>query len=340
MNIYRFWRPNFPQSSKIGRIINSVILQHQWLWSILLHRRSFDAIIVGTDPQFVWAMFPWIRLINHKTYLIHWVFDLFPEAIIANSRCWTNAFAYLTKPFAKLSYRCCHYIVDLGHEMRELLQKYDHKAACATLTPWALKEPQHLPMVEPGIREQLFGKAKIGLLYSGTVGYAHDIIPFITLARECRKRGIDAAFCFAGYGNRFQEQTSVITPEDTNIRVAGFAAEEDLEKRLAAADIHMVSVRTSWNGIVVPSKFFGSLAIGRPVLFSGPDRNSLADYCRNDKIGFVLSENTADDLQKLISNETMLQQLKERALTVYQKKFSKEIICAEWNKLLSSLAHK
>ena len=179
---------------------NSFFLQIEWLWSIFLHRKSFDTIIVGTDPQFVWGMFPWIRLINRHIRLIHWVFDLYPEAIIANSPCWMKCLAYLTKPFAKLSYLCCDHLVDIGSEMRKQLQKYKHHAQCMTLTPWALKEPQVMPSIDPEIRKQLFGEAKLGLLYSGTVGYAHDIMPFIELARECRKRGIDAAFCFAGYG--------------------------------------------------------------------------------------------------------------------------------------------
>ena len=337
VQICRVHRPVFPQSSYLGRVFNSFVLQSLWIWSFLLHRKSFDAIIVGTDPQFVWAMFPWIRLINHKVCLIHWVFDLYPEAIFVSFPCWMKLIAYLTKPFAWISYRCCHYIVDLGSEMRKLLQKYHHHAICSTLTPWALKEPRHLPEIDAETREQLFGKARIGLLYSGTVGYAHDISPFIRLARECRKRGIDAAFCFAGYGNRYREQTALVKPEDTNIRILGFATEEDLEKRLAAADIHMVSLRTDWNGIVVPSKFFGSLAVGRPVLFSGSDCNSLATYCQTYKIGYILSDETPDILQNLLSNELRLQQLKEDALDVYQKHFSKDIICQKWNCLLKEI---
>ena len=340
VHICRFKRPSFSQSSNIGRVINSFILQFRWIWSFLLHRKSFDAIIAGTDPQFVWAMFPWIRLIRPRIHLIHWAFDLYPEAIIANSPCWMTALAYLTKPFAWVSYRCCNVIVDIGKDMQLRLQKYHHNAQCLTLTPWALKEPKSIPSVDPEIREQLFGKAKIGLLYSGTVGYAHDILPFIELARECRKRGIDAAFCFAGYGNCYKEQTSVITPEDTNIKLAGFASEEELEKRLAAADITMVSLRTNWNGVVVPSKSFGSLAIGRPILFSGSESSSLADYCLNDQIGFILSQKTADDLQELIVNRTKLSQLKDNAFSVYNKLFSRKIVCERWIGLLNELERK
>ncbi len=112
VHICRFNRPGFSQGNCFGRIINSFILQLQWILCLLFHRKSFDAIIVGTDPQFVWAMFPWIRLINHKVCLIHWTFDLYPEAIIANSPWWMKCLAYLTKPFAWISYHCCHYMVD------------------------------------------------------------------------------------------------------------------------------------------------------------------------------------------------------------------------------------
>lgn len=156
--------------------------------------------------------------------------------------------------------------------MRKRLQAYGHGAECATLTPWALAEPPEVPESDPDVRRELFGEAKIGLLYSGTVGYAHDLSPFIGLARECRRRGIDAAFCFAGYGNQYKVQLAQLTKEDTNIRLAGFATEAELERRLAAADIHLISLRRGWEGIVVPSKFFGALAIGRRCCFRGRKR--------------------------------------------------------------------
>ena len=180
-------------------------------------------------------------------------------------------------------------MVDIGRRMRIRLLRYRHRAYCTTLTPWALAEPSEIPAPDPIVREQLFGKAKLGLLYSGTVGYAHDLRPFVDIARKCRKRNLDIAFCFAGYGNQYKEQLSCLTSDDTNIRIAGFTAEKDLEKRLAAADIHLVSLRTDWDGIVVPSKFFGALAIGRPVIFSGPSSSDVALWLNEHQIGYHLN---------------------------------------------------
>ena len=79
-----------------------------------------------------------------------------------------------------------------------------------------------------------------------------------------------------------------------NVSFAGFAPEAALVKRLAAADIHVVSLRPEYTGLAVPSKFFGALASGRPVIFSGTNDSALAQWIEELKIGWVLNEHTQD----------------------------------------------
>lgn len=334
VNIERFSRPGFSQGNNFGRLFNSGILQLKWLLAFLKKRKEFDTVIIGTDPQFAYMMFPLMRLINRRVRLIHWVFDVYPEAILVNSPMWMKRLAALSKPFVPLAYRQVDVMADIGECMRDRLQKYRHRAQSITLTPWALVEPVRPPAADPELRRQLFGDAKLGILYSGTVGYAHDLEPFIRLARECRRRGIDAAFCFAGYGNLYQKQTAQLTAEDTNIRLAGFASTEELEQRLAAADIHLISLRKGWEGVVVPSKFFGALAIGRPVIFSGPEESCIARWCQKHQIGYLADDKTPDELQKLIAEPETLAQLRGRAFDVYQQNFSQKSILQGWDNLL------
>ena len=334
VEIRRFARPAFSQGGNLGRLCNSAILQVRWLWGFFRRRREFDTVIVGTDPQFAYLMFPWFRLMNRRIRLIHWAFDLYPEAILVNSPRWMKILAGLTRPFARFAYRFVDDMVDLGPCMRERLRQYRHRAVCATLTPWALVEPAEIPASDPAVRRELFGEAELGLLYSGTVGYAHDLAPFIALARECRKHGVDAAFCFAGYGNQYQAQLAGLTAEDTNIRLAGFASEAELEKRLAAADLHLISLRQGWEGVVVPSKFFGALAIGRPVLFSGPENCAVAAYCKCFEVGKLLGENTLSELAAWLEHPELLQNLRRNARQVYGREFSRAAVCRKWRKIL------
>lgn len=335
-NIYirRFRRPNFNQGSAFGRLINSLYLQLKWLVAFCVERKRYDAVILGTDPQFSYWMFPFMRLMNRHVRLIHWVFDLYPEAILASSPLWMKIPAFFIKPLAKIAYTCVDTLVDIGPCMREKLAIYRCRAQRVTLTPWALAEtsPQEPPAEH--IRESMFGKAKLGLLYSGTVGYAHDLAPLIRLARQCRASGIDAAFCFSGYGNCFEQQIAQITPEDTNIRIAGFVPESELQQRLAAADIHLVSLRPEWTGIVVPSKFFASLAMGKPVLFSGSEKSAIARWCQNDQVGHHLDDRTTDWLTSLIDHPEEMQLLQQHARKCYIRHFSRESVCRKWRELL------
>ncbi len=333
--IRRFRRPKFNQGNAIGRLINSIYLQIKWLVAFGADRKTFDVVILGTDPQFAYWMFPWMRLMNRRVRLIHWVFDLYPEAILASSPLWMKIPAFFLKPFARLDYKCVDDLVDIGQCMREKLAKYHCRARAATLTPWALAESDPPVAVPPEVREAMFGKAKLGLLYSGTIGYAHDITPFIRLARQCRATGIDAAFCFAGYGNCYEKQIAQITPEDTNIRIAEFVSENELKQRIAAADIHLVSLRPEWTGIVVPSKFFGSLAMGKPVLFSGSASSCIARWCQNDQVGQRLDDRTTDWLTALIEHPEEMQLLQQHAKECYIRHFSRENVCRKWRGLLA-----
>ena len=68
--------------------------------------------------------------------------------------------------------------------------------------------------------------------------------------------------------------------------------QSDLEVRLSAADIHVVTLRDEWTGTVVPSKFFGALAVGRPVLFAGSPKSAVARWIVKHRVGWVLTESS------------------------------------------------
>ena len=194
VKIRRFSRPNFKQGSNVGRVLNSLILQHKWLKAFKAQRNDFDAAIVGTDPQFCWMMFPKMKRIAPNIRLIHWVFDLYPEALAATGSRLMRFAARLMRPLAKRAYGKVDVMADLGECMRGRLRKYNHHAKEVTVTPWALEESEEVAPIDREMRKKLFGDAKLCMLYSGTVGHAHDITPFIELARECRSKNLSVGF--------------------------------------------------------------------------------------------------------------------------------------------------
>jgi colanic acid biosynthesis glycosyl transferase WcaI len=207
------------------------------------------------------------------------------------------------------------------------------------LTPWALFEPPHPVTADPETRRVLFHGASLGLLYSGNVGRAHSYDDFFALARRLRSH--DAHFCFSVRGNRATELRDAVRNDDSNIGFADFASESELGNRLSAADIHMVSLQAGWTGIVVPSKFFGCLAAGRPVVFAGSRRSCIAGWIAEHQVGWVLDgesvESVAEDIIRLAKEPQRLRSLQAHCHSVYQEHFRMELVMDAWNTELSEL---
>ena len=341
IEIVRVYRPSFPQSKNYGRMLNTIWILFGWSWHLLFLKRT-DVIVVGTDPQFAALIFPYIKIFRRSKVNVHWCFDVYPEAVIANGgNTVILALMSIAKKLMGFSYKFIDVMVDIGSCMRSILQKYNHKAEYHTLVPWALVEPKAIATPDTETRTQLFGSdATLTILYSGNMGKAHDFSQMLELARALRKRQAKIMFCFACRGNRYQDLVAQVTTEDTNIRFAGFADESELEKRLGCADIHLVSLRKSWTGIVVPSKFFGSIAVGKPIIFTGPCDSAIGKWIAQHKIGWVLGqhnvESIANELYSLQEKPDILRECSQRAYETHKQHFSRKSVIRKWNKLLRS----
>jgi hypothetical protein len=340
--IQRVSRPAWNQSRNILRLLNAAWMITGWSWQVF-RRSKTDYYIVGSDPQFSQIIFPFLRLCIRRKQIVFWCFDLYPEAIIADNKSRIQvALARLMCHIMALCYKFVDIAADLGPCMKRRLSKYVHSCNLSTFTPWALKEPKNIPSQDQAIRYELFGKAKLGLLYSGTLGTAHDYKLFLTLARKLKTVNADIVFTFACRGNRTKELYRDLRENDVNIRIASFAPESELEKRLAAADIHLLSLRKEWDGIVVPSKFFGSLAVGRPLLYSGSKESDIGKWIQKYECGLILDgndrnmETIVEYLVSFASNIEKLKGWQKNAFRAYHDNFSKKIVMDEWDAMMRS----
>jgi len=336
IQIQRFKYPAFSHYKNIGRLLNSFCLCFKWFFALLFQHA--DVIIFGTNPQFSYYVIPFLSFFRPSLRISIWGFDLYPEAIVADGIKIPRFILTSLKKWAGISYRCCGLLVDIGSCMRKRFIAYHPNARNETIIPWALDEPQMPEKPDNIMRHELFGYASLGILYSGTIGHAHQFEEFILLARELRKRNASVSFCFAGYGNKYMDLKNSITSEDVNIFFAGFIDEKLLSKRLASADIHMISLHHGWEGIVVPSKFFGSLASGRPLLYCGTPDSCIAEMIKKEKFGFIVGnyniKNIADQLDELSKNIFNLQSMQEQTFIFYKNVCSKEKQIKKWNQCL------
>jgi hypothetical protein len=113
------------------------------------------------------------------------------------------------------------------------------------------------------------------------------------------------------------------------------APAECLARRLSAADVQIVSLRETWTGTVVPSKFFGALAIGRPVLFLGSPDSAIGQWIQDFRVGWVLGQDglgpILDSLEYLADNPAARLELFQHCQQVYREHFSRVQALNLWN---------
>ncbi len=339
VTVRRVWRPAFSQHSFLGRILNAIWMQKTWAWRLLVSPSlKPEIILTGTDPIFSVGISTLLKCLRPKAKIAHWCFDLYPEAAIADGVVGeNNPLVKLLRLGLKRAYQKCDLIADLGPCMRSRLERYPSKAR-ATLTPWALEEPRKPLPPDLTERQELFGESKLGLLYSGSLGRAHDFYLTVKLARLLRD---DSIFCYAARGSRMADLKKAVNPEDRNIRFAAFAPPEKLAARLSAPDVHIVSLRPEWTGVAIPSKFFGALAIGRPVLFEGSPESSIAKWIEEYKVGWVLRPDNLHEISEKIlrfsGNSNEKAAMFDRCHEVYQNHFSRKSVMDGWDRELRKL---
>ena len=323
-----------------ARLLAGFFLLFKWLL-LSLRTSSAELVIVGTDPPFSVWLGALLKKIRKTKSLILWSMDVYPDAIIADGLAGENDFrTRFARLLNKWALSHCDGIVDLGVCMRRRITVDKEPFVRETISPWAPYEAEsHLRDKETNrLRSELFDQAKIGLIYSGTLGCAHDLSLFIRLSLELRELSDSVSTVISSHGPNFVKLKSHILSQKIPIKCLNYEPGENYVSRLKAADFHLVSVKKEWTGIVVPSKFFASLAVGRPVIAAVDNASCLAMICQKYDIGWVLNgDNLAkvkEGLKHMLAHPDRLLSWQKHVIEIYRKHFSRNVGLRKWANLL------
>lgn len=245
-----------------------------------------DALVCMTTPPFIGRIGTHLRKTRGVPYVL-WCMDLYPEALAAHGwlRPW-NPLKPLLAAVAREERRRASAVVALGPDMAGLLRATG-ASRVAEIPVWSglvADEPARAE-AQALRRARGWGVDDLVLLYSGNMGRAHRAEEFAALAAALKGKAPRARFVFAGQGPLRAEWER---------RWGGLfeflpaAPDGACAAHLLAADIHLVSQRAEWAGIVVPSKFQAACALGRPVVFAGPPASAVGRWLAEADAGWLL----------------------------------------------------
>jgi len=306
VHIERVWSTRFGRAGLVGRALDYLTF---YLSAFLAMRRNRDAIVIAmTDPPLlsVVAAFASKRVVN-------WVQDLFPEVAEA-----LGIRIPLARRLRDWSLRRARANVVLGELMSARVPRgvVIHNWADADLHP-----------IERG------GAFSVG--YSGNLGRAHDF----TTILGAMQRLPEVRFVFTGGGAQLAR---VKGEAPANAEFRDYVPRERLTESLSSVDAHLVTLRPALEGLIVPSKFYGILAVARPVIFIGARDGELARLIDAYHCGVVVEEGDVDGLVRAIDtlarDRNAAAAMGARGRELYLQRFAPRHAFAAWEKVLEEAA--
>lgn len=283
VDVRRLPLSSFGKSSILIRVAGGLAFVGQAVVRSLTRRR-IDAVVVSTSPPM--ASLGALALgALRRTRVKYWVMDINPDQLVAlgmarPGSASVRAFEWLNR---RILARADDVIVLDRFMAERVVSKHDVGSKLTVLPPWPAEDPPEMV----GHPENPFRSAhapddRILLMYSGNHGPSNPL----TTILEAAKRVADdprLAFMFVGGGVGKREVDEAASP---NIISLPYQPQSGLRYSLGAADVHIVTVGDAIPGIVHPSKVYGAMAAGRPILLVGPDENHVADILTEHHIGW------------------------------------------------------
>jgi colanic acid biosynthesis glycosyl transferase WcaI len=245
-----------------------------------------DVVVAMTDPPFEGIVGAMVAKLKGKPYIYN-IRDLYPDmalggAIIAPgllARAWEELHRWALRRAAK--------VIVLGEDMRDrIIAKGVTADSIAIVRDGAEIHPAGdvpAPLDRDVIRA-IRGDSRFVLEHAGNLGFYGAWDTLLSAARELADDGI--ALVFVGEGAQRAKVESAAAGL-RNVRFMPFFPGSKIPSVLAAADVHVITVKRGLEGVVVPSKMYGILAAGRPILSVAPDESDSSKL--GARQGFAIS---------------------------------------------------
>lgn len=302
-----------------------------------------DVVVSYTTPPFI-AVVGLIARLVRSSRAVYWVMDLYPDVPVACGV--MKERSLLTRLFERLSrllLRRSDVSVVLGRCMQERVLSKGIPAEKVKLIPvWA-----DLSGISGVERDRSPYREKWGLgdaftvMYSGNFGIGHDATTICDAMLRLKDRD-DIKWVFVGSGKRKKEVLAFIERHGLkNAQWREYVPREELGLSLAAADVHLISIKEGVEGLVVPSKLLGILAAGRASIYVGSPSAETARVLNESGAGVCVREGEGEKLAAAVlrykDDPALLAETGARARREIAGKYDMQTATKMWADLLEEV---
>jgi colanic acid biosynthesis glycosyl transferase WcaI len=343
VRVHRTWSTRFGRTALNGRAIDYLTFYLAVLWRLLLLTRRADVIVTTTDPPLT-SVLSWLVGGIMGVKRINWLHDIFPEIAARLGVIPPGAGCRFLSTLRNWSLSSAQMNVVIGERMAAYLQQQGvpaerlsviHNWSDGTVI-WPLAHDQNPLRAKWG----LTGTFVVG--YSGNFGRAHEFRTILGAAEQLRNEPT-IRFLFIGNGHNLAAiETEARQSALHNIDFKPFQPFSKLRESLAVADLHLVSLQTALEGLIVPSKFYGIAAAGRPAIFVGDENGEIARILREAGCGVTVPVGAAgvlaDHIRALHHASRQRERWGANARALFTRRFDYPLAVDRWARVVAEAA--
>lgn len=340
VSIRRVWTLLFNKNRILGRMLNGLSCFFSMFIKFFFAKKG-DLFVFNTNP----ALLPILGLIGTKfkgqryVILIH---DLWPE-LPANIRMIKkNGLLYKLIDFInKLSLNNASRIIVLSNVMKDLILNKvpEKKNDIHVIHNWA-----DVSRVFPVQRDHnkfidmLNLRHKKVVMYSGNLGRYQPLEVMVKAANELKSRN-DVQFIFIGDGGKKKKiQNLVSSMKLENVIFFPFQPHYRLAESLSMADVSLMGIYPQNEGVIMPSKLYGLLAVGKPIICVSDPCSEVVKILEESGAGFQSSIDNPQELaQKILAildNPAKAQRMGLNGRKYLLKHFERKKLTKQWKEVL------
>ena len=269
--------------------------------------------------------------------------DVFPEIAERLKRLEHPSVVGALRRLVALYLRRADRVVAIGETMKlRLVQKGADAARIDVIPNWVdTSELAPQPRRNAWSHEQGVDDAFV-VMHSGNVGHAQDLdtlVRAVTFLRDLDRLQV----MVIGFGARHGELTRLAERLEVSrtVRFLGYQPRARLSLSLAAADIHYVGLARGLAGYVVPSRLYGILSVGRPVLVSADAESETVRLVETAGCGVVVppgrAELVAGVLRDVVEGRLSLEGMGERGREWVEREADREVAFGRYRRVVGDL---
>ena len=270
VDVLRIRVPEFRKSFALSRIFNILSYFFSAVFATFRVEHQ-DYIFTISQPPILGGMLGVIGKHIKKAKLIYNIQDFNPEQVMAVDFTHNKLVLSIMMLLDKYSCQQANKVIIVGRDMIETLQKrFQKMVPYAYINNW-INEKEIYPLPEDNARVLKFKREyglenKFVIMYSGNIGLYYDLANILKTIEKFKKVE-DVAFVFIGEGSVLEElRTYKEAHHLSNVAFIPYQPKSELIYSLNAGDVHFVVNAKGIKGVSVPSKLYGVMAVGKPVL--------------------------------------------------------------------------